>query len=115
MRVNAGSEVRIFGSEGSLSLAVPFTPQAGESHGIVVKRHGEPETRMTFADNASDLYALEADTVARYIEERQAPVMSWNDTLGNMRLLDQWRAALGVVYDAELPQGQTLPLRLLSG
>jgi predicted dehydrogenase/aryl-alcohol dehydrogenase-like predicted oxidoreductase len=110
VRVNAGSEVRVFGSEGSLSLEIPFTPQAGESHGIVIQRDGEPETRMTFADNTTDLYALEADTVARYIEERQAPVMCWDDTLGNMRLLDQWRAALGVVYAAELPQGQTLPL-----
>ena len=110
VRVDAGSEVRVLGSEGSLSLAVPFMPQAGEPHGIVVKRHGEPETHITFADNPFGLYALEADTVARYIEERQAPVMSWDDTLGNMRLLDQWRAALGVVYAAEQPQGQTLPL-----
>lgn len=31
--------------------------------------------------------------------------MSWEDSLGNMRTLDQWRAALGVVYDGEIAPG----------
>jgi predicted dehydrogenase len=102
VRVNAGSEVRILGSEGSISLSSPFTPGAGESRGICVKRDGEPEEQISLAEDDLDLYALEAETVAQYIEKRQAPAMSWEDTLGNMRTLDQWRAALGVVYDAEI-------------
>jgi aryl-alcohol dehydrogenase-like predicted oxidoreductase len=36
--------------------------------------------------------------------------MNWNDTLGNMRTLDQWRAAVGVEYEAERPEGKTLPV-----
>ena len=40
------------------------------------------------------LYALEADHVAEQIAEgrTQSPLVSWDDSLGNMRALDQWRA-----------------------
>jgi hypothetical protein len=33
--------------------------------------------------------------VAAHIGDRQAPAMSWEDTLGNMRLLDRWRQEIG--------------------
>ena len=45
-----------------------------------------------------DLFTYEADMVANHIEERQAPAMSWDDTLGNMRMLDTWLKEVGVVY-----------------
>jgi len=45
-----------------------------------------------------DLFTYEADTVAANIANRQAPAMSWDDTLGNMRLLDRWRAEVGLTY-----------------
>jgi aryl-alcohol dehydrogenase-like predicted oxidoreductase len=49
------------------------------------------------------LYAFEADAVATFLDRRQAPspAMSWDDTLGNMRTLDQWRLAIGLTYEAE--------------
>src|SRR5262249_43184220 len=68
------------------------------------------EAREIFIENGTGLYALEADTVAQYLDERQAPAMTWEDTLGNMRTLDQWRTAIGVVYDAERPEGKTVPV-----
>ena len=51
------------------------------------------------------LYAIEADTVAQYLDQRQAasPAMSWDDTLGNMRTLDRWRESIGLVYESEKP------------
>jgi aryl-alcohol dehydrogenase-like predicted oxidoreductase len=30
--------------------------------------------------------------------------MSWDDTLGNMRTLDQWRRAIGLTYETEKPE-----------
>ena len=27
--------------------------------------------------------------------------MNWDDSLGNMKALDRWRAAIGVVYQSE--------------
>jgi predicted dehydrogenase/aryl-alcohol dehydrogenase-like predicted oxidoreductase len=110
VQVNGENVVRIFGSEGSILLPSPWLPSTGDDLSILVKKDQEPTTQRIAVDNTRDQYALEADTVAAYIDERQAPVMTWNDTLGNMKALDRWRAALGVVYEAEKPLGQTLPV-----
>ena len=101
VRVNGGSTLRIYGTEGSIVVPSPFTPRSGESLSIVVQKDDEEEAREIFVENTTDLYALEADTVAKYIDARQAPVMNWEDSLGNMRTLDQWRAEVGVVYAAD--------------
>ena len=45
-----------------------------------------------------DPFTYGADTVANHIRDREAPAMSWDDSLSNMRLLDAWRAEVGVVY-----------------
>jgi aryl-alcohol dehydrogenase-like predicted oxidoreductase len=39
--------------------------------------------------------------VAAHLAERQSPAMSWADSLGNMRTLDRWREAIGLVYPLE--------------
>jgi predicted dehydrogenase/aryl-alcohol dehydrogenase-like predicted oxidoreductase len=110
VQVNGENVVRIFGSEGSILLPSPWLPRTGDDLSILVKQDQEPTIQRIAVDNTCDQYALEADTVAAYIDERQAPAMTWNDTLGNMKALDRWRAALGVVYEAEKPVGQTLPV-----
>ena len=109
VQVNGENVVRIFGTRGSILIPSPWTPRTGEAISIVLKKHGEPEQEI-FIDSSEGLYALEADTVAAHIEARQAPAMTPQDSLGNMRTLDLWRAAIGLAYDAELPEGQTLPV-----
>jgi hypothetical protein len=54
-----------------------------------------------------DLFTYEADMVATHIAQRQAPAMSWDDTLGNMRLLDRWRQEIGL----GLPTGRLIQRR----
>jgi aryl-alcohol dehydrogenase-like predicted oxidoreductase len=110
VQVNGENVVRIFGSQGSILLPSPWLPRTGDDLSILVKKDQEPTIKRIAVDNTRDQYALEADMVAAYIDEQQAPAMTWNDTLGNMKTLDRWRAALGVVYDAEKPVGQTLPV-----
>lgn len=108
---------RIYGSAGSIYLPEPFTPSENSSAQLVLRRYDPPETQ-TIEFEPVNLYALEADAVAASIGERQAPAMRWLDTLGNMRVLDQWRAAIGLIYDAERPeapeQRQTLSGRSLA-
>lgn len=99
--VNGGAEARIYGSTGSIIVPEPFTPHPGNPLKMFLKKDDEQEVQEIPVENNTDLYAIEADTVARYINERQAPVMSWEDTLGNMQTLDQWRAAVGVSYPGE--------------
>ena len=102
VRVNGGAEVRIFGSTGSIFVPAPFTPHPGDPLKISIKKDDEQTTQDILVENNTDLYAIEADTVARYINQRQAPAMNWEDSLGNMQTLDQWRAAVGVTYSGDL-------------
>jgi predicted dehydrogenase/aryl-alcohol dehydrogenase-like predicted oxidoreductase len=110
VQVNGENELKVFGSEGRITVPTPWLPKEFESAKILVKRDDEAEEREILVPFEANLYGNEADTVAKYLEEKQSPTMSWEDTLGNMRTLDRWREALGLVYPDERPEGKTLPL-----
>ena len=103
VRVDQENVVRIFGSQGSIFVPSPWAPaRDGGSWSFVVRRHNEPAQEICGVAT-QPLYAIEADVVAANIENRQArfPAMSWDDTLGNLRTLDLWRASIGLTYPAE--------------
>ncbi|MBV9706043.1 MAG: oxidoreductase, partial [Chloroflexi bacterium] len=85
----------------SLLVSRPWVPE-GEDSIIVIKRNDEQKVPKMSMRTSTSLYALEAATVADYIKARQAPQMSWQDTLGNMKTLDRWRASVGMSYAADL-------------
>jgi predicted dehydrogenase/aryl-alcohol dehydrogenase-like predicted oxidoreductase len=94
------SFVKVFGSEGSILVGDPWTPvREGGTVKINLSRRDKPPEEI--AIDAAPLYAIEADNVAAHIARRQSPAMSWDDTLGNMRTLDQWRSQIGLVYERE--------------
>ncbi|MGO9309139.1 MAG: Gfo/Idh/MocA family protein [Spirochaetia bacterium] len=103
-------EVTVFGTKGRLSLPNPWLPSSPvrtalkplaldtpwPSEKIILFRSDRPEPTELVVTADRDLYTYEADTVDRHIAERQAPAMSWDDSLGNMRLLDRWRDEIRV-------------------
>ena len=109
------SQVAIYGSDGILEVPDPWTPCSPCRHAaeplppdtsfpageILLTRPGaaEPESIAVAVDR--DLFTYEADTVAAHLDDRQAPAMSWGDTIGNMKLLDLWREEAGLVYHQE--------------
>jgi len=105
IQLNQDNSLHIFGSEGNIFVPVPWNPgrEPGESK-IIVNRYGQPAEEIIIKFDRG-IYTYEADVVAECIEKRQArpPAMSWADTLGNMRTLDSWRLAIGMIYDAEQP------------
>ena len=52
-----------------------------------------------------DIYAVEVDAVNDSIRkgERSSTMMSWEDSLANMRTLDRWRASIGLRYPDDGP------------
>jgi predicted dehydrogenase len=93
-----GTSAVVFGERGRIVLPNPWIPsghrQALET-GMTVYRDGEePETVTIRSDKPT--YAIEAEYVARTLPaiEPAWPVMSWADTLGNLRVLDAWTASL---------------------
>lgn len=108
------SEVRVLGSAGYLLVTDPWIPSAEEPSHIVVARPGADTEEITIDPAPS--YACEADVVAAHVAARQAPAMSWDDSLGNIATLDLWRRAIGLSYpmersDAVVPTVDRRPLR----
>lgn len=102
-------QATIYGDEGSIDVVNPWLPtspvrsakqplpldtQFGSTT-LEVKPRGSQSGETIVVEADRDLFTYEADMVAAHIADRQAPAMSWDDTLGNMRVLDQWRAEIG--------------------
>lgn len=106
------NEMRICGSEATLIVPSPWFCggiDGGDSRLTLLLPDGT-ERHETISD-PRPLYAIEADAVGEAIAAgaQQCAALPWADTLGNMRWLDAWREAVGLVYPAELPARQRLP------
>lgn len=97
--------VRIVGTEGSITLPNPWVcnrtqPDQGK---IIIQRGKENQTIDIPCDRTS--FTLEIDVIGEAIrsgkQQVQPPAMTWDDTLSQMKTLDQWRKACGVVYEIE--------------
>lgn len=105
------NSVTIYGSAGKIEIADPWTLTAGPE--LVVGRVGREPERQTFP--GSYPYALEADGLASSIGADEPSAMTTDDTLGNAKALDRWRAAIGLSYpfeadDADVPPVSGEPL-----
>jgi predicted dehydrogenase/aryl-alcohol dehydrogenase-like predicted oxidoreductase len=102
---------RIFGTLGSIELASPWFCSGKKGGRSTIAIHlANTESREVLVETTEWLYAIEAHHVAAHIAARQAPAMTWSDTIGNMRALDSWRAAIDLEYPVERPGGRPLPL-----
>jgi predicted dehydrogenase len=113
MRVHADNTAYICGSEGYIEIPMPWKPpvtgavftiarsipprqdlEKMKTHGLAsVATKAPRETRTV--DAGMDLYALEADAFAECVLDGKEPLVSEQDTLGNMKVLDEMRARIG--------------------
>ncbi len=104
IRTEVDKTVLITGSKGFIRLPAAFLPGRLDRFGgvprIVLERHGEAPQDI-LVETPPGLYNIEADAVVSHAREgrTEAPEMTWEDSLGNMAVLDRWRAAVGVTYD----------------
>jgi len=103
--VGLGQEnvVRIYGSGGWLLVPSPWIiSRDGGVSKIILQKSGVSGPEEILIEGAP-LYALEADAFAAAVRAGlgDVPQMSTDDTLGNLAALDQWRAAIGLIYEAE--------------
>ncbi|NIK58013.1 aldo/keto reductase [Kribbella shirazensis] len=115
VRLADQNQVRIFGSEGYLVVEDPWFGGDGKPSHVTLHRVGE-EPRDISAEPAL-IYTAEAEAVQAAIASgaKEAPEMTWADTLGNLTVQDQWRAAIGQQYaserdDAIIPTATGRPL-----
>jgi predicted dehydrogenase len=108
MRVQADNSAQICGTEGYIEIPWPWKPPAGKA-GFTIARSipprqdkaslPAPPPREWFSTEApQDLYAMEADEFAEAVLDGNPPRISRDDTLGNMRVLDQMRRQIGLKW-----------------
>ena len=93
VQLDLENNVRLVGSEGSILVPSPWImtgDEPGFSKILIFKGH-IPEEIVIETDRG--LYAIEADHVAEQIARgrSQSPLIPWDDSLGNMAVLDEWR------------------------
>ncbi|WP_326943644.1 Gfo/Idh/MocA family oxidoreductase [Amycolatopsis sp. NBC_01307] len=96
-RLTQEDGIHVYGSRGQLhvprpawihALRKPVTSQI-----VLTSLSGEPQ--VIEIEASQGLFAREADHVAAHVGDRQAPELTWAETLANMRTLDRWREAVG--------------------
>ena len=100
MRCRLERSLVVAGSEGMIRVENPW--QLTSDDAITLLRPGhDPETIGVVAQAAQAV--LEVDAVGEAIRDRrqEAWQMPWADSLGNMRTLDRWRAAVDLRYEAD--------------
>jgi predicted dehydrogenase len=95
---NMSNGATLYGTTGSISITDPW-----KVSGSVLTLHQSGKAPESFQYSMSNdaLYGLEADTVAEFFEAKQAPYVTWEDTIGNMKTLDALRASAGMKFGAE--------------
>ncbi len=98
VRHGVGTQTVVFGEQGKIFLPDPWIP-GGKRHALestftIVREGKDPETVTVKTEKST--YAIEAELAADTIPNTEAPwpAMTWADSIGNMKVLDAWRAAI---------------------
>jgi predicted dehydrogenase len=103
IRANLDNTLRIYGSEGRIDVPSPWLPgRIGTEARITVDRRGA-EREVVEVPLEADVHSVEVDAVNGSIlkGERSPSVMPWEDSLENMRTLDRWRSAIGLLFEGD--------------
>jgi predicted dehydrogenase len=100
---NIGNCLRIVGSEGQITLRSPWLPGVDSLASRILLERWHEGVRQTTIRSSMNLYSLEASRVGELIQSGhiEAPEMSWQDSLGNLRALDAWRHSAGYFLQHE--------------
>jgi predicted dehydrogenase len=99
-----GTTTVVFREAGKIVIPNPWIPggqrQGRDSSFTIHRDDGQPDVVPIRTERAT--YALEAELVADTLPqlEPSPPAMTWADSLGNMRALDRWRAAVAAKRSA---------------
>ncbi|MGV1794715.1 aldo/keto reductase [Rhizobium sp. A37_96] len=129
---NQDNTLRIIGSEGRIEVA-DFWFASGHKGGVgKIELIKGGETRTIEVKEERWLYSFEVDAAGDAIragaKEFAYPGIGWADSIGNLRVLDQWRASIGLEYEVEkaahrtkniaggaVTKGSSIPKRSIPG
>ena len=129
---NQDNTLRIIGSEGRIEVA-DFWFASGHKGGVgKIELIKGGETQTIEVKEERWLYSFEVDAAGDAIKagdkEFAYPGIGWADSIGNLRVLDQWRASIGLEYQVEkathrtkniagatVAKGNSIPKRSIPG
>ncbi|AVA19755.1 MULTISPECIES: aldo/keto reductase [unclassified Rhizobium] len=129
---NQDNTLRIIGSDGRLEVK-DFWFASGHKGGIgKIELIKGAETQIVEVKEDRWLYSFEVDAAGDAIRAGQTefayPGINWADSIGNLRVLDQWRASVGLEYEVEkatrrttnivgspVTMGNSIPKRTIPG
>ncbi|MGV1838500.1 aldo/keto reductase [Rhizobium rhizogenes] len=102
---NQDNTLRIIGSEGRIEVK-DFWFASGHKGGVGrIELIKGGETQVIEVKEDRWLYSFEVDAAGDAIragaKEFAYPGIGWADSIGNLRVLDQWRATIGLEYEVE--------------
>jgi predicted dehydrogenase len=100
IRENMINNAVIIGSEGKIELDQPWAPgRDGGPYHSTIKIIKNDKTESIDFKGPEHLFFFEAELSSQTIIKQKLqvpyPGMTWEDTLGNLKTLDQWRNAVG--------------------
>lgn len=106
MTVQTDNAAMICGSDGYIRIPIPWKPVTGGHFSIEgmtpprqdANKSRPPDAEIIRLDVDSPLYALEADHFVDTVLDRRPPAVTREQTLGNVRLLEQLRAQVGLKF-----------------
>jgi predicted dehydrogenase len=112
MALQADNTAYVCGTEGYVEVPVPWKPPAANAEYRVVRGTPPkmdatggtpvpappPPRQVRHVSAGKELYALEADDFAAAVLDGAPPRLDRRDSVGNMRLLDELRRQVGVVF-----------------
>jgi D-xylose 1-dehydrogenase (NADP+, D-xylono-1,5-lactone-forming) len=108
MSLHADNTAYLCGEEGFIEVPVPWKPSADIAKFIITrgnepkmdkpKSTAPPPREVRTIENAGDMYAIEADDFAASVLDAQPPRITREDSIGNMRVLDEMRRQIGLEF-----------------
>ncbi len=100
VHLNMRNDARIYGSTGSIHIEDPWKVAQGKK--MHLHRNGKDAEVFDLGLTNDELYAHEADAVAKFIDQKECPYVSVADTLGQMKTLDALRKSAGLQFKGEM-------------
>ena len=97
----------IKGTKGFVEMNQPWTPgKHGGPYHTLIKINKDDGTEIIDIEGPEHLFYFEAELASTHIKDKKIeathPAMTWEDTLGNLKILDQWRNVVGYTLDQDL-------------
>ena len=99
IHLTMSNDARIYGTEGWVHIESPWKTSKGPK--MTLHRNGQDPQIFDLGVTNDELYGIEADAVAEFLEQKECPYMTLADTLGQMRALDALRKSAGLVFAGE--------------